>query len=116
VSEPRERLCLEIQGLLSKQLMLEGTLGADQIDVFRRSDREGAVVGPADEASRIGMLRRALCVRRSFAARRRGASSNVFRRSSQMPSRSAGLRALLVTGVRERPDRILMTGSIRAGR
>jgi hypothetical protein len=62
------------------------------------------------------MLRRARRVLRSFAARRRGASSNVFRRSSQMPSRSLRLRALLVTGVRERSDRILMTEKIRAGR
>lgn len=85
--------------------------------MLRRSGRDGAEFGSADEGMcRIGMLRRARCVRRNFAARRRGASSNVFKSSSQMPSRSAGLPALLVTGVRERPDRILMTKSIRAGR
>lgn len=110
-------LCLEIQGLLF-ELTLNSTAWptARQIDVPQRSGKEALEVGPPDAGKgRIWTLRRARCDRRILAARRRGASSKVFKRSSQIPSRSGGRRALLVTVVRERSDRILMHAKLRDG-
>lgn len=80
------------------------------------SGKEALEVGPPDAGKgRVWTLRRARCDRRILAARRRGASSKVFKRSSQIPSRSGGRRALLVTVVRERSDRILMHAKLRDG-